>query len=359
MKPIRIGKELLYPQHAALALAIGAAGALLARLGGLPLPSLLGSMALVAALSVLAVKPFGLTPSLPQNLRMGFIPIIGVAIGGAFSPALLQEAGRWWPTLLALLVYIPAAHFLGFQIYRRLGRIDPATALFASVPGGLLESIAMGEAAGADIRMLTMLQFMRLIFCIVLVPLGFALLTGELVGSAGGVRMTGSDVPLHLRDIAVLTAAAVIGATLGARIGLPGWMITGPVLASGLAHLTGLTAAVPPQWLIEVTQLVIGTSLGIRFQGLPKGAIRKALGLAFLAVTATLALAYVAALLLHAAVGQHTSAVFLAFAPGGLAEMSLVALSLHVSVIYVTAHHVARIVLAVFMAQLAGRWIVK
>ena len=36
--------------------------------------------------------------------------------------------------------------------------------------------------------------------------------------------------------------------------------------------------------------------------------------------------------------------------------MSLIALSLNISVIYVTAHHALRIVLAVAMAQIAGRW---
>jgi uncharacterized membrane protein AbrB (regulator of aidB expression) len=58
---------------------------------------------------------------------------------------------------------------------------------------------------------------------------------------------------------------------------------------------------------------------------------------------------------LHGFVDQNWTAVFLAFAPGGLAEMSLIALSLQISVIYVTAHHVLRIVLAVLAARyLAG-----
>jgi hypothetical protein len=52
-------------------------------------------------------------------------------------------------------------------------------------------------------------------------------------------------------------------------------------------------------------------------------------------------------------VAEPVPAVFLAFAPGGLAEMSLVALSLEVGVVFVTAHHVLRIVLAVAVAQAA------
>ena len=77
--------------------------------------------------------------------------------------------------------------------------------------------------------------------------------------------------------------------------------------------------------------------------------------LAVVNAVVALAIAYAFALILHALVGEPVVAVFLAFAPGGLAEMSLIALSLNMSVIYVTAHHVVRIVLAVSFAKLGGR----
>ena len=339
----------------ALALALAAAGAGLATALGLPLPILLGSLVLVAAVSALGLRVGSLAPALPQNLRLAFVPIIGVSIGGAFHPGLLAEAATWWPSLLGLGLFVPMAMGASYLIYRRLGGLDATTATFAAVPGGLIEALAMGEQAGADMQMLTMLHFLRLIGCILLVPFGFWLLTGTLVGSAGGTTMPGSGVALTLRDIGVLIAVGVLGATGGKRIGLPGYTITGPVLLSGAAHLAGLTTAVPPHWLVQMTQLVIGASLGCRFAGLPRGALPKALGLALLSVVVVLALGFGFATLLHGAVGQRVTTVFLAFAPGGVAEMSLVALSLHVSVVYVTAHHVARIVLAVVVAGLAGR----
>jgi uncharacterized membrane protein AbrB (regulator of aidB expression) len=54
---------------------------------------------------------------------------------------------------------------------------------------------------------------------------------------------------------------------------------------------------------------------------------------------------------LHLMVGLPIAAVFLAFAPGGITEMSLIALSLHVSVVFVALHHVIRIVLAISIAR--------
>jgi uncharacterized membrane protein AbrB (regulator of aidB expression) len=46
--------------------------------------------------------------------------------------------------------------------------------------------------------------------------------------------------------------------------------------------------------------------------------------------------------------------VFLAFAPGGVSEMTLVALSLQVSVVYVVLHHILRILLAIALARAIG-----
>jgi hypothetical protein len=74
---------------------------------------------------------------------------------------------------------------------------------------------------------------------------------------------------------------------------------------------------------------------------------------------AVLALAMGVALLLGPFVGEPVAAVFLAFAPGGLAEMGLIALSLQMSVVYVTAHHILRIVLSVLFAQILLRRILS
>ncbi|MFD1911679.1 AbrB family transcriptional regulator [Halodurantibacterium flavum] len=339
-----------------LTCAIGCLGAVIASVLRLPLPFLLGSMLAVAGVAAAGMRPLGIAPAMPQRLRMWLIPVVGVAIGGTFTPDLLQGIGRWWPSIVGLALFIPLVHWCGYQLFLRAGGLSPQTAFFAAIPGGLIEAIAMGEDAGADIQMLTMLQFLRLILSIVLVPLIFTILTGAAVGSASGVQIDTGVAGLGAWDVAVLMASGIIGFVLGQRLHLPGGVITGPIVVSGLAHLAGLTAAVPPGWMIAITQLVVGISLGVRFLGLPRGTLGKAFGLALANCALTLGIGFLFALALHGAVGEKTGTVFLAFAPGGVAEMSLVALSLQVSVIYVTAHHVLRILLSVLVAQIfAGR----
>lgn len=169
--------------------------------------------------------------------------------------------------------------------------------------------------------------------------------------------MVGASVPLTLQDVGLMIAAGLIGAQGGKYLRLPGYIITGPLLCSAALHATGLMQAIPPGWLVAVTQVILGAGLGVRFVGMERKLLIKCGKLSVANGALALVLAFVFAELVHLLAGEPLAAAFLAFAPGGLAEMSLVALSLNMSVIYVTAHHVLRIVLAVSFAKLGKRLI--
>jgi uncharacterized protein len=335
----------------ALTLFVGTIGGLIARSLHVPLGLLLGSLVAVGTLAATNRRVLGQALFLPPKLRMCFVPIIGVAIGGAFTPDIVQQAAAWWPSLLALLIYLPLLHWVGYHIYKRAG-FTPQTAFYGAVPGGLIESVTMGEAAGADVQALVILQFLRLILTIITVPFAFLLLTGHSVGSASGAVLPGTTP--GIQDIAILTVAALLGVAIARALRLPGWIITGPILLSAAAHATGITHAVPPPWLVGCVQVILGAGLGARFAGMAGRTMVIAARAALLNAAIALTLALIAATLLAPIVQEPIAAVFLAYAPGGLAEMSLIALSLQISVVYVAAHHVARIIMAVAIAQIAG-----
>ena len=340
----------------ALTMVIGSLGGLAARALHLPLGLLLGSIFAVGLAAMLKLQLGSVGIGFPQPLRNLFVPVIGVAIGGAFTPDVLRQMPGWWISLLALLVYIPVAHGAGYFIYRR-GGLPKAEAFFGAVPGGLIESVVLGEEAGADARTLILLQFLRLILTIIAVPLIFLALTGHSVGSAAGVQMGGAGAPLAWWDVAVLLLAGGIGYLIGRALHFPAAIMTGPVLASAVVHLMGWSAALPPGWAVGATQVVLGSALGARFVGVERGALSRALWLATQSVGVALMLAFVFAFGVAGLVGQPIAAGFLAFAPGGLAEMSLIALSLKVGVVYVAVHHVVRIVVSVTVAKIGGRWV--
>jgi len=339
------------PVPAGFALLIGLAGGLVAKWLGLPLPMLLGSLIAVGAAAIGGLSIGGIAPRVPVKLRDWFIPVIGLSIGSAFSPGIFEQAVTWWPSVIALLVYLPAAHLISFTLARRLSGIDRVTAFYGCAPGGFIEAVTLGEEAGADPAVLAMLQFMRLVLTIVLVPLLFTILTGSAVGSAGGM-VIGTGAALSAAEWAMMAAAGVIGVVAGKAIRLPAALVTGPIILSGAIHLVGWVEGGVPGWLIQIVQLFVGITLGIRFLGRSPIIIVAAAKVSAVAVFAVLCLAGVASALLSGLVGERWEAVFLAYAPGGLAEMTLIALSLETSVIFVSLHHVLRIILTVVQIRL-------
>jgi membrane AbrB-like protein len=306
---------------------------------------------------VAGVRPFGAPLAFPERLRMLFIPVIGVLIGGAFTADVLAAVPRWWPALLAAVAFVPAAHALGYLIYRRVGGHPRETAYFAAMPGGLVEAIELAREHGADVATVAALQFARIAVVVTVLPLLFMAAAGRALGSAAGAQAQAA--PLGPADALILAAAGGAGFWAARRLRLPAGQILGPIIASAAAHGFGLTAAAPPGWLVALAQLVIGVSLGMRFHGFTPGALRGLLGCSALAVAAMLALgAAMAAGLSQAGVAPF-SVGMLSLAPGGVVEMGLIALSLQASPIFVTACHLARIVTAVTVGVLAWRLLRK
>lgn len=343
------------PAALAATLVLGGLGGALAVAAHLPLGWLLGSLLTVGVLAAAGVRVAGRGVVLPTSLRQAFVPVIGVSIGAAFTPEVARQLPGWLPSLGALCLYLPLVHLVSYTIFRR-GGIARREAFYGGAPGGLIEAVQLGEEAGADPRLLTVLQFLRLILTIVAVPLLFLVLTGHSVGSAAGATLS-RPTGLGVADALALVAAGLAGLVAGRLLRLPAHIMTGPLLASALLHGIGLVEGAPPGWLVAATQVVLGAGLGARFAGIGRAVLISAGRLALINAVAALTLALIFATGLHWLVDEPLAAVFLAFAPGGLAEMSLIALSLNISVIYVTAHHVLRIVLAVLAVKTAGRWL--
>lgn len=347
------GADLRLVGRWAVTLAIGSAGGWLATRIGAPLPWLLGALAATGAAAAWGVRFLGGPPTLPPQLRLAMIPVIGVLIGGAFSPETLDQMGGWWVGLVSVALFTPTAHAVNYLILRRL-RFDAPTAFFAAMPGGLIEAIEMGSERGANVAALSILQFARIAIVVTAIPLIYSIAQGEAVGSAAGV-VIGGKAPLTPFDAALLIAAGALGLWGGRRLKLPAGQITGPLLLSALVHGAGWTAAAPPPWLVALAQLVIGTFLGCRFAGVAPALLRRCFGASLLIVTAMLALGAVFAALVSLAGVAPFAVMALCYAPGGLVEMGLIAVSLNASPILVTAHHIVRILCTVSFAVAGWR----
>lgn len=339
----------------AAALAIGSVGGAICHLIGTPLPWLLGSMVSVGAATASGLRIAGRPLDFPEWARIFFIAVIGIAIGGAAEPDMLAQIADWWPSLLAVAAFVVIAQSVNYQIFRRVAGYDQPTAYYCASPGGLVESIELGGAAGGDVARLAVQHFSRIALTVTIIPLIYWLLRGEVVGSAAGVVLGNAAAPMGARDAALLLACGVLGSWGGKRVGLPAAIITGPVILSTFVHALGWTEAALPGWTVSLAQLVIGISLALRFGGLTRRLLVQGIGLGALSVVLMLGIGALTAAGLAYMGERDFQTLLMCYAPGGVVEMGLVALSLNVSPVMVTLHHILRIGFTVVIMPLIGR----
>lgn len=325
----------------AFALALGSVGGVVFFLLRLPLPFMLGSMmfCMVAAMARLPVLA-------PIQVRPPMSAVIGAMIGSAVTPALLDEIPALIASLLWLVAFIAIAGAVCVTYLHRVIGFDFRTAYFAGMPGGLIEMVMLADEHGGDSRKVAIVQTLRVVLVVFTVP--FLVLT-----LTGAERVTGFDTTnsFEVVDSGFLfwfSFSAVAGIGLGMLLRLPARYFVGPMLVSGVVHMAGWSDYKLPFEMVIVAQIVLGATIGCRFVGVP---VRQLSEVAVASVGSTFLLLLLTgafALLVSETTNLSFLAVFLSYSPGGVAEISLLALALQVETAIVTIHHIARIVLVGF-----------
>ena len=294
----------------------------------------------------------GLDVRIPSGLRAAMIGVLGILIGGVFSPDLLESLGRWAAVAVLVAAYIVVVSLAVMVYFRLVGGFDPVTAYFAAMPGGLNEMVVTAEALGGDVRPVALIQAVRVLIVVFAIP--FLVQWGTGVDTIGIARPHGAAA-LGPVDVALLGGGGVLGYALARSLRVPAAALVGPLIVSAGLHIGGITVAQPPAPLIAAAQVVIGCAVGTRFTGYPLREMRRVLLLAAGSSTLMVVLAALTAFG-AAAAGLHAPLpLFLALAPGGLAEMSLVALAVGFDTALVATMQILRIAVVVVLAPSAFR----
>ena len=334
--------------HASRALTFGIAaiGTALFWYLDLPLPFLFGPMAfcLIAALLHLPLKGFG-------EVSVGARTILGVAVGAAITPEMVSHLPRMALSVALVPFFIGLIALIGVPFFRRVWGFDGPTAYYAAMPGGLQDMVIFGTEAGGDPRALSLIHSTRVLIIVTLAP--FLLTHFYGVGLTNPIGAPAADIPLM--ELALMVAAALIGWKGGERIGLFGAAILGPLIVTAALSLAGLIHIRPPAEAILAAQFLIGCGIGVQFLGVTASELTRvvAAGVAYVALLAALAAGF-AGLVTALELG-HPVEAFLAFAPGGQAEMTVLSIVTGADLGYVVTHHLMRIILVIIGAPVLAR----
>jgi len=329
-----------------LTLLLAAAGALLFWALGLTLPFLFGPLA-ACLIAALLGAPLKGVKRLSQAMRT----ILGVAIGASLTPAVVGSLPQMAASVALVPVYIVLIALIGVPFFRKVYRFDGATAWYAAMPGGLQDMVLFGQEAGADTRALSLIHATRVMIIITLAPLILTRLFGATLDNPIGAPA--STIPMH--ELAIMAAAAIIGWKVAERIGMFGAAMLGPMILAGALSLTGVIHFRPPAEAILAAQFFIGITLGAGYIGVTLHEIRRDVlaGVFFVLLLSVFTVAFTE-LVIFAGLAPPVDA-FLAFAPAGQAEMTVLAIVVGADLGYVVVHHLTRVFLVITGAPIAAK----
>ncbi|MFV0281012.1 MAG: AbrB family transcriptional regulator [Rhodoblastus sp.] len=308
---------------------------------GVPAGWLSGAMIGTAVLAALRLAEPMTTP-----FRWAAMVSSGVAIGAAVTPQMLQKIAAYPLSIAIMAASVAISTFACAAILARAPGWSRATAFFASVPGAL--SYVFSAAAtrdDADLSRIAVVQVLRVFLLMGFVPLAVA----ETTAVSGAAQTGVVDPPVTL--VILIALGALVGYGLE-RARMAAGMLFGAMLVSGAAHALSFAGRPAPVVAI-VAQVLIGAWVGARFIGfdwrLFARSAAAALGSFLIAVAISCAFAVAAGLALALPFAQ----TLLAFSPGGLEAMTLLAFALGIDPLYVGAHHLARFLLISFTLPIA------
>lgn len=330
----------------ALTYAVAAAGVAAFHLLALPLPWLLGPIVacLLAALTGMPLKGNKLINDAMRS-------ILGVAVGATFTVTLLISMVDMWPTLLMIPLMIACIGALGIPYFQRVWGFDFATSYYSAMPGGLQDMLAFGEEAGGDVRALSLIHATRVMVIVVALPFILQGVWDADLSNPPGAPAT-SIAPLQLL---LMVFCGLVGWRGAKALGMFGASILGPLILAAALALLGILQNRPPAEAIWMAQFFIGMTVGTKYVGVTMPEVRRDVTAALGFCVILLILTVIFAEAIHLMDLAPPLETLLAFAPGGQAEMTVLALIVGADMAFVIAHHVLRIFVVILGAPLAAR----
>jgi hypothetical protein len=325
----------------------GAVGAYL----NIPLGWLLGAM-----VANIGASMQGASLAVPQWLRSVAFIALGAMLGTAFEPELLDRIHRWTVTMAGMLCYLAIAIPCAFFYGRKVTGFDKLTAAFSSIPGGLGVMVILGASAGANPRTTALAHTARLATILMVLPF----LLRQLIGIDLDVIVAANrpTTSISLADIGLFAALAASGSLVAKTLRLPSPYLLGPLILIGGTQVTNLTDFLIPIEFVNVIQVIIGASIGTAFSGGKPHELLKTFMLSSGLTLLLLALVILFAYVFNVWTGIGFVVLFLAFIPGGLGEIGMLALILNIDPVFVASHHAVRVLLiTVTVPVVVSRWL--
>lgn len=332
-----------------LALIIGLIGSIIFIYLHMPLPWLLGSIFATS----LAIRFDFIPIKSPKLFSSPARILIGLAIGSAFTPEILQFIPQYTFSLLLVIPFTILVIFFGTYYYYKVLKYDLKTSYLGSMPGGVIEMVIIGEELKANTAKITLMQSSRLFFVVISLP--FIIQYIFQIDIRGNQLLTTPLKNIDFSEFILLYFLGAISAFTAKKLKLTAAFLIGPMILAIFLYSSGAFNVAIPDEFLKFIQVVFGVIIGFTFKDVSFETIYKTLiaTLGHFIILAILCAIFIAIIFYY--LDFKALDIMLSFSPGGQTEINLIALLVGANLPYITLHHIVRLIIVMNIAPIIAK----
>jgi membrane AbrB-like protein len=316
--------------------------------------------------AALLIGPMFAAILLAVNDRMTKVPgemmylaqgVIGCLMANAIPVTLLSEIAKAWPIFLLGVFSVLLVSVLFGWLLARFQVLPGSTAIWGSVPGAASAMTIMSESYGADVRLVALMQYTR----VLMVALAAALVSRFFVTQTGAAAPASVIWFPPINWIAFLQTILLIVVSMAITkvIRIPAGMLLLPLLIGAFLHDLGYMRIQLPPWLLAISYAVVGWNIGQRYTRDILVYAAKVLPRVLLSIVVLILICGLFAFVLMQLTDVDPLTAYLAMSPGGADSVAIIAVSAKVDISFVMAMQLARFLVMLLVGPALARIVVK
>lgn len=323
---------------------------------GLPAAALVGSIGAGVLVSAYGDIPL----KVPPAVFLVSQSFLGCMIARIFTPAVLESIADNGVLVIGSVLSVLACSFVLGALLAKSRVLPGSTAIWGSWPGAASVMAIMAEAYGADIRLVALMQYLRVVM-VALAASVVSMIFGIVPETAGAAPSFWETFfpPLNVFQLFLTVMLALLCTVLASATKFkPGPLLLSMTAGAVLNNIGVMTIQMPP-WLLLLTYVVIGWSIGLRFTRQIIVYALHVLPKIFGSILTLLLLCGGIALLISVSTGIDPLTAYLAASPGGADSIAIIAASADVDMAFIMSVQIARFILILIVGPFAGRLLVS
>ncbi len=282
----------------------------------------------------------GATIRLPRPFFISAQAIIGCMIARALTPSIFGVLAANWALVLIILLSTLAISALTGWLLVRYSSLPGATGAWGSSPGGASAMVVMAQEYGADVRLVALMQYLRVLFVV-----GAAVMVVRFALGGEAQEMTQQIVwfPQLTFNLPLTLLLTAVAGWLGLRLRIPSGAMLLPMLAGALAQGEGMLLLELPEWLLVLAYTALGWTVGLQFNREIFMLALKTLPQIIAAIVGLIALCALMALALTHLLPLDFLTAYLATSPGGLDTVAIIAVGTRADMSFIMAMQTLRL----------------